>query len=204
MNFWETIIRGEYVMFALAVLLLAALCIWWVRSAVMSRLRKSYPALMHRLHDHIAEGDVENARQLCEDSSGAGAVVLCAGVKRIGKPMNEIEGGMKAVEAIEINRLNRGTRWIRAIAVVSPLIGLGGTLVGIVDRLRDLGERGVAVNIADVCSELAPTIVTTVAGLGVGVLALLALVCLEGSISKTSRSLEDLTMEFIDLLNQPS
>ena len=100
--------------------------------------------------------------------------------------------------------MGRGMRWLRTFAVVSPLLGLGGTLVGMIDRLRDLGTMGPQVDTASVCGALAPTIVTTVAGLGVGIVALVFMAILEGSIARAKRKLDGVGNEFIELLNEPS
>lgn len=204
MTFWETIERGEYVMFALALLLLLIICIWWVRSVKLGKERKSIAPLMHRVRDQIVEGDIENARQLCEATGSPGAKIVAAGIHRIGKPMEEVRGGINMASQIEKEKMNKGELWLRAIAVISPLLGLGGTLVGVIDRLRDLGEAGPAVDLASLCGSIAPTIVTTVAGLGVGIFAIVALTCLNARIESSRRSLDELGLEFIDLLNEPS
>lgn len=204
MTFWETVERGEYVMIPLAVLLIAVVCVWWVRTASLSRKKKGYADLMHRVRDHIEEGDLENARQLCVATDSPGARMVCAGVENIGKPMNEVRAAMSDVADIEKRDMNKGMRWLRAIGVITPLLGLGGTLVGMVDRLRDLGEEAVNVDTAAVCAALAPTIVTTVAGIGVGIFSLFALVCLEGSADSASRRLDEVGVEFTSLLNEPS
>ena len=204
MTFWETIERGEYVMFALAAVLIVIICVWWIRSAALAKQKKKYSPLMHRIRDHVMEGDIENARQICEASDTPGARVAEAGLSRIGHPMAEVKSAIKDVSNIEKKRMSRGCRWLRALAVISPLLGLGGTLTGIIDRLRDLGESGVAVDIASVCGAIAPTIVTTVAGLGVGIFSLISLTCLEGTVFKARLRLDKIGKEICDLLNEPS
>ena len=203
MTFWETVERGEYVMIALAVLFVITIIIWWIRSAKLGRQKKSYPDLMHRVRDHVMEGDVDNARQLCESISSPGAKVVETGLSRIGKPMLELTSSMQEVALVEKENMTPGLRWLRFIAVVSPLLGLGGTLVGVIDRLRDLGELGASVDLAMLCGAIAPTIVTTVAGLGVGIFALVAMTCLDAVIDSSRRSLDELIAEFTALLNEP-
>lgn len=203
MTFWETIERGEYVMIALAVLLIAAIAIWWVRGAALHRGRKGYGMLMQRLRDHVAEGDLENARQLCAAGDTPGCRVLEAGVARIGRPMPDVKTAIDQVKSLEFEEMQRGTIWLRFIAVASPLIGLGGTLVGVIDRLRDFGEVSSGASQQLLSGQIAPTIVTTVAGLGVGVFALFALACLASSIGRSRQALENLSVEFTDFLDEP-
>lgn len=204
MTFWETIERGEYVMIALALLLIVIICIWCVRGVRLGRLKRKYAPLMHRVRDHVVEGDIENARQLCDVYLSPGSRVVETGLSHIGNRMADVRDAMRDTAEMEKEKMAAGARWLKAIAVISPLLGLGGTLVGVIDRLRDLGESAGMVDTAVVCGAVAPTIVTTVAGLGVGIFSLIALTCLEGSINKARRNLDELAMELIDLLNEPS
>lgn len=204
MTFWETIERGEYVMFALAVLLLISIIIFWVRAVSLNKQRKSYPSLMQRIRDYVVEGDVDNARQMCGVINTAGARVLDAGLGSIGEQMSEVKTSMDGVAAIEKEGMNKGLLWLKAFALISPLLGLGGTLVGITDRLRDIGDSENPVNSNAICLALAPTIVTTVAGLVVGVLIIIVISCLESIIISSKRNLDNLKIEFTDLLNEPS
>lgn len=204
MTFWDTIERGEYVMFALACLFILALCIWIARGSRLYRDRKHYSSLMQRVRDHVMESDLENALQVCKRAKGSGPGILSAGLENIGQPMSEVNTAMDYASGIEKEKMGKGLRWLKAIAVISPLLGLGGTLTGITDRLRDLGESGTAVDISSVCAALAPTVVTTVAGLGVGIFALVAMTFLEGSVATAQRQADRLCKEFTDMLNEPT
>ena len=204
MTFWETVERGEYVMIALAILFIISIIIWWVRSAKLGKERKTYPDLMHRVRDHVVEGDIDNARQLCDALATPGAKVVETGLSRVGKSMMEITTSMQEKAAIEKDIMTKGLRWLRFLAVISPLLGLGGTLVGIIDRLRDLGVMGPTVDMSMLCASIAPTIVTTVAGLGVGIFALIAMTCLDAKIDSSQRRIDEVASEFTDLLNEPS
>ncbi|MCH5229779.1 MAG: MotA/TolQ/ExbB proton channel family protein [Muribaculaceae bacterium] len=204
MTVWDTIQRGEYVMFALGVLLIISLLIWWIRAASLVKERKGYAGLMERVRDHIMEGDIENASHICSVKSSAGARMLCAGISRVGHPLNEVVFAINSLSQTEKVSMARGSRWLRAIGVISPLLGLAGTLIGVIDRLRDLGESPVPVDTAMVCSAIAPTVVTTVAGLITGIIALFSMTCLDATVESSRRSLDELANDFYNLLNEPS
>lgn len=204
MTVWEAIQRGEYVMLALGALFIVVLIIWWAKAASLSRDRKTYPPMMQRIRDHVMEGDVENARNLCAATGTPGASVIESGLGRIGQPIIDVRQSMQDVGNLEKNNMAKGMAWLKFIAVAAPLLGLGGSLTGIIDRLRDLGETATPVDIADVCMALAPTFVTTVAGLVVGIFALLAMTGLDSCIRKSRKAIDALEIEFIDMLNEPS
>ena len=204
MTVWTTIERGEYVMFALAVILIVIVLIWWIRGASLVKERKDNPTLLQRVRDHVVDGDLENARQICSASSTPGGRVLESGIKRIGHPITDVEMALNDHREIEVERFRRGVGWLKTFAIICPLLGFGGTLVGLIDRLRDLGEQGALVDISMVCAQVAPTIVTTVAGLIVGIFSLVALTFLESTVNVSRRRLEELCAQFTDLLNEPS
>lgn len=204
MTFWETIERGEYVMISLAVIFILIVVIWSVCGGTLLRERSRYPRLMQRLRDHLGEGDLENARQISQTYPSPGASSLTAGLNKVGQPMSEVREALRETSQIEYQKMERGSGWLRILAVVSPLLGLGGTLVGIIDRLRDLSESGIPADTAAICGAIAPTIVTTVVGLGVGVFALIAYAFLNSTIASSKRILDELNLEFINLLEEPS
>ena len=204
MTFWETIERGEYIMFALALIVVVCVIILGVRSRNLNKRKKRIPKLMQRVRDYVVEGDVDNALQLCDATDISSARVIKSGIKKMGSPIGDIKAAMTETSMIEKEGMSQGTRWLYTFAVISPLLGLGGTLVGIIDRLRDLGDNGAGVDISTVCAAIAPTIVTTVAGLGVGILALICLTILEGTVSSAKRRLDEVGNEFEELLNQPA
>lgn len=203
MTFWETIERGEYVMFALAAIVVLIVVIWWVRGLSLHKESRYYGFMMQRVRDLVVEGDLENARQVCRDIDSPGSRTIEKGLSYVGRPMSELNMAMHDVMDYEKSRMEKGLRWLRLIAVVSPIIGIGGTLVGVIDRLRDLGDSSVPVDAGMIGGAIAPTIVTTVAGLGVGLLAMLAIACLESNISTARRRLDEISIQFSDLLNEP-
>ena len=204
MTFWETVERGEYVMIALAVLLIAVVVFWIAKGIRLKREKKSYDSLMPMVRDNVVEGDIETACQICESVRTPGAVVVFAGLNKLGHPISEVEKAMHKVAKSKIKDIRTGMDWLRLIAVISPLIGLGGTLVGVIDRLRDLGETDMPVDISILCASIAPTIVTTVAGIVTGIIALIALTALNVQINSTVKDIDNLSNEFIELLNEPS
>lgn len=204
MTFWETITAGEYVIFALALLFIATVWIWWARAAKLHKEHKGYSGMINRLHDYITEGDLESAAGMCSAISTPGGRAVSAGLGLIGNPMSQIKGAMDEIETGESLLMERGVGWLKGIAIMSPLIGAAGTLCGICDRLRDLGQSVAEVSPAMICGSLAPTVVTTIAGLGVGVFAIIAWISLDGSVGKAKRKLTDVCQKFRDILNAPS
>ena len=203
MTFWDTIKGGDYVMIALAVIFIAGVVIFWVRCVQLSKDRERSLRMMERVKDYVMEGDIENARHQCEITKSAGSTVVNKGLKKLGSPISEVKEAILEVSTAEKGKMCRGEGWLLNFVVISPLLGFGGTLLGVTDRLRDFGEAGLDVNTATVCSALAPTVVTAIAGFGVGIVSMIFLSILKGRIKKAKGDLDAIGIEFIELLNEP-
>lgn len=204
MNFWETVVSGEYVMFALALFLIITIILWWVKSARLYSWNKKNAGLMARIRDYVMEGDLENALHLSLAIPTPGARIISIGLKYLGSSMSDISQALRKQIDDEQPTLTRGLHWLRCIAIISPLIGAAGTLAGIAHRLADIGLMEEGADLALLSSQIAPTLITTIAGLGVGIVAIVAYICLEGTVEKSKRALIALANEFTDLLNEPS
>lgn len=205
MTFWETIVRGEYVMFALCVIIVLTVVTVWAKCAGLRRGGRKTTTLMHKVKDYVVEGDMENARQLAAATPTPGGRIVAGGLDSIGEPIVEIKERLQSTVSREKETIGSSSIiWLRTYAIVAPLLGLGGTLTGVIDRLRDLGESGVAVDSGMICSEIAPTIVSTVAGLGTGIIALLGLAIVEGAINRARKGMDKVGEEFMGLINQPT
>ena len=203
MTFWETIVSGEYVMFALAAILIAVVVIWWARTAWLLSLRKRNIALMHRIRDYVVEGDIENSISLCSGTNLPGARVVESGLKMIGSTLPEIKKAMDHEQSRQQYSLRRGNIWLKALAIIAPLAGCAGTLAGACHHLHQLALSPEGTDPAAACGAIAPTIITTIAGLGVGIIAIIAGTSLEAMGRKAEDEICDLEDELIDILNTP-
>lgn len=204
MNFLEIISRGEYVIIALAVILIVVIIIWSIRVSVLKHEFRLSRTLMPRLRDYIMEGDLENALHLCQNIKGVGSLVIGCGVSYMGRPMPEIHSAMRLVNEANSSSLEKGSRWLYAFAVISPLIGLGGTLAGICNILQRVAQTGPVTDMAIIANEIAPSIITTCAGIVVGLFSYIAYICLDGYVAKAKQYISKLSIEFTDILNSPS
>lgn len=190
-------------MFGLAVILICVVVIWIARARWLSRQHKGNMSLMHRIRDYVVEGDLDNALHSSATSPYTGGAVIYEGLSLMGRPIEEISSAMNIVAQGEDLRIDRGKRWLRGLAVIAPLAGAAGTLAGICDALRDAAEKTPGTE-SLLNPEIADAIVTSVAGLGVGVVAIVALICLDGACAKAKSRLRALAIEFTDLLKSPA
>ena len=84
------------------------------------------------------------------------------------------------------------------------MIGFLGTVIGMVQAFYSIAQSGNAAQIGDFAGGIYTALVTTVAGLIVGIIALFAYNYLVARVNKVMNQMEARTMEFMDLLNEPA
>ena len=126
------------------------------------------------------------------------------GISRIGRPMNDVLIAVENVGNIEISKLEKGFSWLATTAAGAPMIGFLGTVTGMVQAFMALAGAGSSANVTVLSQGIYEALVTTVAGLIVGIIAMFAYNFLSSRVKKVMNKLENSTMEFMDLLNEPA
>ena len=182
LSFWSLIMDGGYIMIPLAVLLLVVVYVFSERCIVINRAAKQDKSFMDRIRDYVHDGDIESAQNLCKKSGTPYSRLIAKGLSRIGRPMNDILVAIENTGNIEVANLGKGLPWLSTT----------------------LASAGTSANITVLSSGIYQALVTTVAGLVVGIIALFAYNYLTARINSVMNRLENNTMEFMDILNEPA
>lgn len=159
---------------------------------------------MKRIRDYIHEGEIESARNLCKQTNTPYARLIDKGITRIGRQASEVLIAIENTGNIEVARLGKGLTWLATTAAGAPMIGFLGTVIGMVEAFYNLASAGSQANIDVLAGGIYEALVTTVAGLVVGLIAMFAYNWLTSRINRVLTGLEARTMEFMDLLNEPA
>lgn len=204
LSFWSLIMDGGYIMIPLAVLLLVVVYVFTERCIVINRAAKQDKSFMDRIRDYVHDGDIESAQNLCKKSGTPYSRLIAKGLSRIGRPMNDILVAIENTGNIEVANLGKGLPWLSTTAAGAPMLGFLGTVVGMIQAFFSLASAGTSANITVLSSGIYQALVTTVAGLVVGIIAMFAYNCLTARINSVMNRLENNTMEFMDILNEPA
>lgn len=204
LSVWQLCIEGGLVMIPLALLALVAIYVFFERAIAIRRAAHEDKSFMQRIKDYIIDGELESARRLCAQTDTPYARLIDKGISRIGRPMNDVLVAIENTGNIEVARLGKGLPWLATTAAGAPMIGFLGTVMGMVEAFYNLASAGSSANIDVLAGGIYEALVTTVAGLVVGIIALFAYNYLVARINGIMNVLEAKTMEFMDLLNEPS
>ena len=203
MSLWDFTVAGGIIMIPLAVLALLCIYVFIERWLVISRESKHDATFMSRIKDYVHEGEIESALNLCRNNRTAYASLIAKGLTRIGRPMQDVLVTIENEGNLQIAGLGKGLPWLATTAAGAPMLGFLGTVVGMVEAFHSMAVSGSAATLATFADGIYTALVTTVAGLAVGVCAMFAYNCLVARINNVMTLLEGKTMEFMDLLNEP-
>ncbi|MBQ9077165.1 MAG: MotA/TolQ/ExbB proton channel family protein [Muribaculaceae bacterium] len=204
LSIWELCLSGGVIMIPLALLSIVCIYIFIERAIVINRANRQDPTFMRRIKDYIHDGEIESAMNLCKKNGSPYALLISKGISRIGRPMNDVLVAIENTGNIEISKLGKGLPWLATTASGAPMLGFLGTVVGMVEAFYSMASAGNAAGIGDFADGIYTALVTTVAGLVVGIIAMFAYNYLVARINSVMNQLESKTMEFMDLLNEPA
>ena len=204
LSFWSLVMDGGYIMIPIAILLIVVIYVFTERCIAISRAAREDSTFMNRIREYIHEGDIESANNLCRKTDTPYSRLIDKGLSRIGRPMNDVLVAIENTGNIEVANLGKGFPWLSTTAAGAPMLGFLGTVTGMIQAFFSLANAGTSADITVLSSGIYQALVTTVAGLVVGIIALFAYNYLVARVNRVMNSLEMKTMEFMDLLNEPA
>ncbi|MDR1171517.1 MAG: MotA/TolQ/ExbB proton channel family protein [Bacteroidales bacterium] len=203
MPLWDLTLKGGWIMIPIAVLSIIAVYIFVERYFAIRKASKTDENFMNRIKDYIHDGKIDSALALCQSTDSPIARMIEKGIQRIGRPLSDISTAIENVGRLEVFKLERGLPALATAAGGAPMLGFLGTVTGMVKAFYDMSMAGNNIDIGILSSGIYEAMVTTVAGLLVGIVAYFAYNILVANVEKVVNDLEANTTEFMDLLNEP-
>lgn len=198
---WELVLDGGWAMIPLAILSILTIYIFVERLLSINKSLKDEKGFMVEVKNLLMNGKVDDARRLCTATNNPAARMVEKGISRIGKPMRDIVSSIENVGKLEIYQLEKRLSFLATTAGVAPMIGFLGTTLGMVKTFNAMKTNGV--EIANLSGGIMEAMVTTIAGLVVGIIAYGAYNYLVAKVDKVIHNMEGASIEFLDLLNEP-
>ena len=203
MSYWELAMKGGWVMVPIIILSLIAVYIFFERFFAIKKASEVDTNFMNRIRDYIHEGKVDNALTLCQSYTNPVSRMIEKGIQRIGRPLTDISAAIENVGKLEIYKLEKGLPTLAVVAGGAPMIGFLGTVMGMIRAFYDMSMAGNNIDVTLLSRGIYTALVTTVAGLIVGIIAYFAYNVLVARVEKVVNKLEANSTDFIDLLNEP-
>ncbi|MEX6626304.1 MotA/TolQ/ExbB proton channel family protein [Tenacibaculum salmonis] len=195
---------GQVIIAILFVLLAVALYIYFERFFAIKAASKVDKNFMNQIRDHVTGGNLDGAKELCESTNSPTARLIGKGISRIGKPLEDINKAIENAGKLEVYKLERNVSVIATIAGAAPMIGFLGTVIGMIIAIHEIANSGGQIDIKLLSDGLYTAMTTTVAGLIVGIVAYITYNHLVVRTDKVVYQMEAVSVDFLDLLNEPA
>ena len=142
-------------------------------------------------------------RLACQQSDTPIGRMIGKGLSRIGSPLKNIEVSIENVGKIEIYNLEKNLSLLATISGAAPMIGFLGTVTGMIRAFISIAQEEGAVSPKLLSAGIYEAMLTTAAGLFVGIIAYLGYNYLVTRVQKIVHNMEYTSIDFIDLLQEP-
>jgi biopolymer transport protein ExbB len=144
--------------------------------------------------------DIKKTLQLCNSFDNSLSRILKVGVLRVGGKLDEIERAIEGAGQHEASLMNSNLRVLGAVANITPMMGLLGTVFGMIKAFNVISLSGTG-NPGLVASGISEALITTAAGMVVGIPALALYHYFRGKIDRYVFEMEEITFQLIEELS---
>jgi biopolymer transport protein ExbB len=196
-------IKGGWVMIPIILLSFVAAYIFIERYYVIRKATKEDMNFMNRIKDYIHDGKIDAAVALCRSTDSPSARMIEKGISRLGRPLQDISTAIENVGKLEISKLEKGFPTLATITGAEPMLGFLGTVIGMITSFYAMSQAGNNIEVSMLSDGIYTALITTVAGLIVGIIGYFAYNTLVVRVEKVVFNLEATMTEFMDILNEP-
>jgi len=206
-SFFDIIIQSGPVGIAIFVIMLVLSAIgtyiFVERYLSIKKAAKIDEGFMNNIRANVSSGSIAAAKALCQNTDSPVARMVEKGLQRIGKPLRDIDTAIENVGNLELFKLEKNLSTLATIAGAAPMLGFFGTVTGMISAFY---EMSTAENVTPtvLAGGIYQALLTTAVGLFIGILAYLGYNILVANVEKVVFKMERSTVEFMDLLQEPS
>jgi len=198
---YEYFLKGGVIMYPILICSIVSLAIFLERLWVLRRSKVIPEELLFEVFDLLNKGKVQEAQRICRASESSLAQILYAGLSNLGKGRTTVREKMEEVGRREISFLERYLNVIGTIASIATLLGLLGTVTGMIKTFNVLAVKGLA-EPADVAGGISEALITTAAGLIVAIPSLVMYHYLRSKVRALALELEEVALKLLEFLGK--
>jgi len=194
---------GLVVIGTLLVLSIVAVYIIFERYLTLTRAGQVDHNFMNSIRASVESGNLQAAKALCQSVDAPMARMVEKGLDRIGKPLDDINKSIENVGNLELLKLEKNLSTLASISGIAPMIGLLGTVIGLIIAFQDMAVADV-IKPSTLSNGIYHALTATAAGLFVSIIAMAGYNVLVNNLDKVIFKMENTAVQFMDLLQEPS
>ena len=199
----EFIFKGGFFLIPIVILFVYTVYLVFERYLFISKASKIDNHLIKDIRVNLNAGNLEMASTAAERSGNAQGNVLKEGILTIGRPITEIESNMERAANIEIGEMEKKLGQLGLIAGIAPTLGFIGTISGVIKIFYSISVTE-DISIGNISGGLYEKMISSGAGLIVGILAYSAYHLFNGKIDSFALSIQKQVLEFVNIIQRPN
>ena len=196
----ELLFKGGFMMIPILVLFVITIYILIEKILIINRESKSPKGFTDEIISRVKNDDINGALLVCNDTDNPVSRMILKGLNKLNTSLKNIESSIENVGKIEIYNLEKNLSLLATISGAAPMIGFLGTVTGMIQAFISIAEEEGAVSPKLLSSGIYEAMLTTAAGLFVGIVAYLSYNYLVSRVEKLIHKMEYTTIEFIETL----
>lgn len=201
-SYLEFVMKGGIMIGPIILLLFFCVYVIIERYLSIKKAAKQDANLLNDLKMQLKTGKLENAILLCSRENTASGNILRSGISIVGRPISEIESVMEKTANIEIAQMEKGLGHLGLISGIAPILGFIGTISGVIKIFHTISNTG-DLNIQTISGGLYEKMISSGAGLVVGVIAYSAYHLFNMMIDGFALKVQKQTLEIISTIQEP-
>jgi len=196
---FEFFLKGGPLMWPILLCSVISITIILERFYHLYQARTRIPNIFSRVKSLLKENNAEEALKLCENTSGPIAHILAIGIHIRHRSLEEKEKLISRAGSKIIRQLDKNLRALAIIGNTAPLLGLLGTVTGMIRAFMKIQELGGRVDASVLASGIWEALITTAAGLSVAIPTIVFYHYFEGRLDNIASQMKDVAGELLDL-----
>ena len=180
-----------------------AIYIFVERMLHIKKASRTTDEFFNNIKESVLRGDVNAAKLICAQNETPIARMIEKGLSRLGTQLKNIEASIENVGRIEIYKLEKNLSMLATISGAAPMIGFLGTVTGMIRAFISIAQEEGTISPKLLSSGIYEAMITTAAGLFVGIIAYLGYNYLVTRVQKLIYRMEYTSINFLDLLQEP-
>ena len=196
----DLLFKGGFMIIPILLLFIITIYIFIERILVINKESKSPKNFTNEIIKRVNNNDINAAKLICNDTNNPIARMILKGLNKIENSLKNIETSIENVGKIEIYNLEKNLNLLATISGAAPMLGFLGTVIGMIRAFISIAQEEGAVSPKLLSSGIYEAMISTAAGLFVGIIAYLAYNYLVSRVAKLIYRMEYSTIEFIETL----
>lgn len=198
-SYLDFLLKGGIMIIPIILLLFFCIYVIVERYLSIKKATKQDENMINDVRIQLKSGKIDNAIMMCGRGNTASGNIIKSGISIIGRPISEIESVMEKTANVEIAEMEKGLGYLGLISGIAPILGFIGTISGVIKIFHTISNTG-NLNIQTISGGLYEKMISSGAGLVVGVIAYSAYHLFNMMIDHFSLKVQKQTLEIINVI----